>query len=439
MSNENQSYLRFSLEEAIWFQKGQEVAELYSISLDPNIIIQERDQYVVIKGTLDLSGEYKEEQRTGESEPINYIQNYHPKTIQEVNRGENGINIFTHCFPVDITIPYNRIQSIEDVDVEIQTFDYILPEKNCLKLQADLLITGIYREQQIDLSEEEKEIDREIEYEQAEEYPEEPHFSELENEPEHIPHRIAYEEEDSGGPTPYINEEAFEEQVRDTSQEEVKLEEESEEVLTDKPAREDNNEDLYAPFFAEAKKLPEDEKVDVAEPVSQNVSFFEMPVDPQPGEAREPEAADSHQGSFFKEEEAVEEEQEQHLNEEQEQHPNGEQEQHPEVQEQHEYAPILNLARKRDTSAAEHSSESVENQEKDEERVSLMDFLGRKQEEELTKVKVCIVQQGDTLSTLADRYDISVQSIQSRNSLDPGHDIYEGQVLYIPRTAKAKL
>lgn len=431
MSNENQSYLRFSLEEAIWFQKGQEVAELYSISLDPNIIIQERDQYVVIKGTLDLSGEYKEEQRTGESEPINYIQNYHPKTIQEVNRGENGINIFTHCFPVDITIPYNRIQSIEDVDVEIQTFDYILPEKNCLKLQADLLITGIYREQQIDLSEEEKEIDREIEHEQAEEYPEEPHFSELENEPEYIPHRIAYEEEDSGGTTPYINEEAFEEQVRDTSQEEVKLEEESEEVLTDKPAREDNNEDLYAPFFAEAKKLPEDEKVDVAEPVSQNVSFFEMPVDPQPGDAREPEAADSHQGSFFKEEEAVEEEQEQHLNE--------EQGQHPEAQEQHEYAPILNLARKRDTSATEHSSESVENQEKDDGRVSLMDFLGRKQEDELTKVKVCIVQQGDTLSTLADRYDISVQSIQSRNSLDPGHDIYEGQVLYIPRTAKAKL
>jgi len=45
----NQSCLRFSLEESVWFQRGQEVAELISISLDPDITIQENDQYVTIK------------------------------------------------------------------------------------------------------------------------------------------------------------------------------------------------------------------------------------------------------------------------------------------------------------------------------------------------------------------------------------------------------
>ncbi|CAH0346337.1 stage VI sporulation protein D [Bacillus sp. CECT 9360] len=424
MSKENQSYLRFSLEEAIWFQKGQEVAELYSISLDPNITIQERDQYVVIKGTLDLSGEYKEEQRTGESEPINYIQNYHPKTIQEVNRGENDVNVFTHCFPVDITIPYNRIHSIEDVDVEIQTFDYTLPEKNCLKLQADLLITGIYKEQQTDTSDEEEEIDRGNELEQSEENPEEVHFSVYpdpqENEDEQMEPRIVNEEEE-GGPIPYINEDAFEKQVRDSSLEE-------EEVY---PAEPPVNEDLYAPFFAEAKKLPEDERLEETEPVALSIPVFEIPVEPIQVESetmnREHPLTD------------IQQESEEDIELEQEHYSHTEQEQKPEVQEQNDYAPILNLARKKDTSAASENEEKERTHEKDAEQVSLMDFFGRKQEEELTKVKVCIVQEGDTLSTLADRYDISVQSIQSRNSLDPGQDVYEGQVLYIPKTAKVKL
>lgn len=68
MSQENESYLRFSLEESVWFQKGQEVAELYSISLDPNVAIQESDQYVFIRGSLDLSGEYKGSQNGEEEE-----------------------------------------------------------------------------------------------------------------------------------------------------------------------------------------------------------------------------------------------------------------------------------------------------------------------------------------------------------------------------------
>ncbi|MFZ7945582.1 hypothetical protein [Neobacillus sp. 19] len=59
LSQENQSCLRFSLEESLWFRKGQEVEELISISLDPDITIQENDQYVTIRGSLELTGEYK--------------------------------------------------------------------------------------------------------------------------------------------------------------------------------------------------------------------------------------------------------------------------------------------------------------------------------------------------------------------------------------------
>ncbi len=105
--------------------------------------IQESDQYVFIRGSLDLSGEYKDSQN-GEEE--SFRRPFCQKRFKKVERHPNGLNEFTHRFPVDITIPNNRIASLDEVDVSIQSFDYAMPEHNCLKLQADLLITGIYND-----------------------------------------------------------------------------------------------------------------------------------------------------------------------------------------------------------------------------------------------------------------------------------------------------
>ena len=145
LSYGNQSYLRFSLEESIWFQKGQEVTELVSISLDPSITIQESDQYVTIKGSLELSGEYNRDDYELEEE-LDYFSN--PKFVQSVEVREAGVYLFSHHFPVEITIPKNRIENAFDIDVAVETFDYAFPESSCLKLSADLMITGLYGEQQ---------------------------------------------------------------------------------------------------------------------------------------------------------------------------------------------------------------------------------------------------------------------------------------------------
>ena len=107
LSYSNQSYLRFSLEESIWFQTGQEVAELVSISLDPSITIQESDQYVTIKGSLELSGEYNRDDYELEEE-LDYFSN--PKFVQSVEVRGEGVYLFSHHFPVEITIPKNRIR-----------------------------------------------------------------------------------------------------------------------------------------------------------------------------------------------------------------------------------------------------------------------------------------------------------------------------------------
>src|SRR3954454_23426102 len=104
LSYSNQSYLRFSLEESIWFQTGQEVAELVSISLDPSITIQESDQYVTIKGSLELSGEYNRDDRFEDEEEIDDYFSHNPKTVHMVElREEEDVFAFTHQFPVEVT------------------------------------------------------------------------------------------------------------------------------------------------------------------------------------------------------------------------------------------------------------------------------------------------------------------------------------------------
>ena len=144
LSHGNQSYLRFSLEESVWFQRGQEVEELISISLDPNISINESDQYITIKGSLELYGEYNRDEYDFDEENEIFT---NPKFVQTVEVREEGVCFFTHHFPVEVTIPKNRIQDIENIDVAVETFDYAFPERSCLRLSADLMITGLYGEQ----------------------------------------------------------------------------------------------------------------------------------------------------------------------------------------------------------------------------------------------------------------------------------------------------
>ena len=156
LSHGNQSYLRFSLEESVWFQKGQEVDELISISLAPNITIQESDQYITIKGSLELTGEYNREDRFEDEEEIDDYFSHNPKTVHMVElREEEDVFAFTHQFPVEVTIPKNRIENLDDIDVTVETFDYAFPEKSCLRLSADLIILGLYGEQQHQIYEEE--------------------------------------------------------------------------------------------------------------------------------------------------------------------------------------------------------------------------------------------------------------------------------------------
>lgn len=379
LSQGNQSCLRFSLEESVWFQKGQEVLDLISISLDPDIFIQEDDQYVTIQGALELSGEYKRNETETADDEETFAA---PKFMQVVEEREEGICEFRHYFPVDITIPINRIQSLNDIDVQVESFDYVFPERSCLKLSANLIITGLYGEQQPSV-----EVD-----------------TQDEEELEPFLNRSSETEDDVVDVS--LLEKAF--------AEEKEQEEDRTEIFV-RSANEMENQDevkekVYIPFEAEARKEPEleikekeEEKVD--EP---GITFYSS----KRSEESPPSAED-----IFKM--PVDESPVQNVDIVEVESP--EQEQKPESPESPE--------------SIDESPEKTDKKKKKSKKKSmtLTEFFARKEESDhVAKLKVCIVQSGDTVDLIAERYSIGVNQLLSVNHLELNQDLYEGQVLYIP-------
>ncbi|MFP7471758.1 stage VI sporulation protein D [Niallia taxi] len=447
MSQENSSILRFSLEESVWFQKGQEVEDLLSISLDPNITIQENDQYITIQGSLELTGEYN---RTQTNQPEEEEVFKAPKLVHSVLEREEGVNEFLHHFPVDITIPFSRVRSIEDIEVEIETFDYVFPERSCLNLTAELSIAGLTNEEQAS-EEETKEDEWTSHYPAREESTEaEQIFVQQENnqedelealtrgyeqrqQPEEIELSAGSSREDVNfGAEEIENEPVF----RDNEEElePVKIEvqpfqrisplmEEEERISAESGLEE------YEPFELEVRKAPSQKDDDWEEDTTTDVPLFaEAEVLEEPPAAVVEPVADHKpevKVSLFRSEETfpaedvfdkpVPESSEQKLDE-----STAEFSEH-------------------DKDESEESSSENDNGPKKKKGIfskkkslTFTEFFARKEEETHTKVKVVIVQQGDTIEKLSERYNVNVHNLLKENHLEVNQDVVEGQVLYIP-------
>lgn len=321
--------LRFSLKESVWFQKGQEVEELLSISLDPDVEIEELDHEVIVRGQLDLTGEYVARQ----DDSAYSLRDLSPaKSIDYVETREDGVNELVHSFPLEISIPRNRVKVIEELYVSIEEFDYELKENGCLQLLADISITGLCDEERIE-DEEEETAYAELEDDSAEEY--------------------------ETRPTPHVEEPTYKES--------------------------DEWEDYaFEPFQLEERK----------------------------------------------EQEVEEEEIEEH--------------EFVEREEEKETTPQFELFGRKDFKKEKEKKKKQEEQEeeaysqRDENALYLTKLFTKEPEEEFTKLRMYFVQEGDTIESVADRYETSVQNLYRVNQTE---DIYltAGQIIYIPVSrAKAK-
>lgn len=137
--------ISFDLKETLLFEFGQEIDEMVSISLDPDIVVESFEDYVQIRGIIELSGEYFRK-RDGENVEETFFENESFRYVERIVNINRDMNHFQHRFPVDISVSKERIEDVDEIFVTVDAFDYNLKENNTLTIFATLYIHGILPE-----------------------------------------------------------------------------------------------------------------------------------------------------------------------------------------------------------------------------------------------------------------------------------------------------
>ncbi|MDR9857278.1 LysM peptidoglycan-binding domain-containing protein [Paenibacillus sp. VCA1] len=118
----DQSYgLRFDIYERIHLSEELPgIAELEEVELLPHIQVISQDEQVALRGHLMLTGLYR-----GDGED------------------DNGTQKLEHLIPVEITVPANRVSSLDEISVEIENFDVDLLSKRSMNITGVLSLRGI--------------------------------------------------------------------------------------------------------------------------------------------------------------------------------------------------------------------------------------------------------------------------------------------------------
>jgi stage VI sporulation protein D len=371
------SVFTFELNESLFFEKGQEVAELRGIALDPEISIQAYSEYISIKGVIELRGEYIKVV-SGDEEQVDSLLNFddlHVKRyIEKVINVDDDIAEFTHRFPIEISVPTYRVADLNDVTVSIEAFDYEIPEESQLKLYSTIAIHGINREADHPQLIEEAVESEEADTEQSERDTEETFQFEIKEKQE----LETIEEEGEPGEVDAAQlerepEDIFEFEIKekqeletlgdDSSQEQSPILTDSQDTEEDEAGRVKTKSQSFADFFGKKDKVQEE----IAEEIDDD------------------DIDDDVDDDDWYEDEVVE----------------------------------------------------VKDEDREVEDVSyLSDVFRNSEEDKFIKMRLCIVQKEDTIDTIAERFHVSAIQLIKQNQLDDDFDVSEGQLLYIPAEKK---
>ncbi|MBT2598178.1 MULTISPECIES: stage VI sporulation protein D [unclassified Oceanobacillus] len=322
MSTDSNAFT-FELEESLFFEKGQEVEEIRGISLEPEISIHAYEDYILIRGAIELQGEYQKVPYTEiEEETLDFDQIQSKRYVEKIEE-INGLYLFSHTFPVEISVPPYRVANLDDVTVQIESFDYELLEEDQLKVYASIDIEGIQQ-------------DNNLEAESA---------------------REDSEEEDS-----------FSFEIEHPIQEDATVN--LERTVENKDENEHSNDDDPDRWKVKSQPLSE---------------YFQ---------------------SISEVEASPEEEEDDEYVEETDYEVNDDQEEK-----------VLDI---------------LDNEESPEDVTYLSDIFRNAEEEQYTKMRLCIVQEDDTIETIAQRFAISPLQLIKHNQLESDFEVNQGQLLYIP-------
>lgn len=129
--------ITFDVKDMLYFKNGQGISEMVAISLDPDILVQSYDSYIQIRGLILLQGEYERNLDSNKDRDTELT------TVEKVIDTENNYALFTHRFPVDISVASERVKDVNDLLVTVYAFDYELLDSQILKIMAEVKIDGI--------------------------------------------------------------------------------------------------------------------------------------------------------------------------------------------------------------------------------------------------------------------------------------------------------
>lgn len=120
--SEQRSGLRFDIYERVHLpERVPAIQELDEVELSPHIEVAVEGEQAVVRGSLLLTGTY-----SGQAD------------------GDTRSALkFEHTIPVEITLPMNRIRSVEDISVEIDNFDVDLLSSRSLNVTGVLSLHGV--------------------------------------------------------------------------------------------------------------------------------------------------------------------------------------------------------------------------------------------------------------------------------------------------------
>ncbi|WP_256123686.1 LysM peptidoglycan-binding domain-containing protein [Paenibacillus chitinolyticus] len=115
---EEQNGLRFDIYERVHLAEGAAgIRDLDDVELIPRIEVIPQQEQALLKGSLLLNGSYLDEQETKRS--------------------------LEHSIPVEITLPLSRVHRIEDILVDIETFDVDVLNSRSLNVTGVLSLHGV--------------------------------------------------------------------------------------------------------------------------------------------------------------------------------------------------------------------------------------------------------------------------------------------------------
>lgn len=144
---DEQAIFHFDIKETVYFKEGSQVSELRNIELTPDVSIGETGDYVAIKGVLHLHGTYCPITNDLHPVDVSVPEVEGKRYVEEVRQASTDEATFSHTFPIEVAVPEERITTIEDVSVGVETFNYEMATNDKLSISSTVHITGILTEE----------------------------------------------------------------------------------------------------------------------------------------------------------------------------------------------------------------------------------------------------------------------------------------------------